>query len=186
MLVCVLFSLLFSQILFSKQIRVGYFLYSGFQNLEDGEFSGYGYEYLREIQKYNDWQYEFVTEIPEKDSSGNKTGRMIPLSYDRALTMLEKGELDIVGSVRKSPDRERHFLFSRFGAGIAYEMLTADAQKNNINKNMQARIGIRTGSIREREFSQICEAAGYNNITFCYFEYNEDMERALHETGEID
>ena len=131
---CFVFFLVLMNAVFAHQIRVGYFLYDGYQNLINGEFSGYGYEYLREIQKYNDWQYDFISSVDERDETGSLTGRQIPLSYDLALKMLEKGELDIVGSVRKSPQREKDFLFPRFGCGIAYEMLTSCSQEKNLFK----------------------------------------------------
>ncbi len=185
-LICASFLLFLTVSLCAHQIRVGYFLYSGFQNLENGEYSGYGYEYLREIQKFNDWQYQFITETDELDENGKATGRKIPLSYDRALTLLKEGKLDIVGSVRKSPEREQLFLFPRFGSGIAYEMLTTDSQKKEIDATKRIIIGLRTGSIRETEFRKIYKEAGFDNVTFRYFDYNDEMEKALHTTREID
>ena len=182
---CLVFFLVLMNALFPHQVRVGYFLYDGYQNLTDGEFSGYGYEYLREIQKYNDWQYEFISRVEERDETGALTGRQIPLSYDLALKMLEKGELDIVGSVRKSPEREQRFLFPRFGCGIAYEMLTSSSQKKEIVPGNYM-IGLRTGCIREEEFTKIYKKAGFDNVFFRYFDHNDDMVKALLETKEID
>jgi len=182
---CFVFFLVLMNAVFAHQIRVGYFLYDGYQNLINGEFSGYGYEYLREIQKYNDWQYDFISSVDERDETGSLTGRQIPLSYDLALKMLEKGELDIVGSVRKSPQREKDFLFPRFGCGIAYEMLTSCSQEKEFIQGDYC-IGLRTGSIREAEFTKIYREAGFGNVSFRYFDHNDDMVKALLETKEID
>ncbi|MEG1624442.1 MAG: hypothetical protein RR300_06235, partial [Raoultibacter sp.] len=45
----------------SRVIRVGYPLQKGLTELsEDGEYSGYTYEYLEQIAQYTGWAYEFV------------------------------------------------------------------------------------------------------------------------------
>lgn len=183
--VLVIFLLVFTA-LFAKTIKVGYFLYEGFQNLENNEYSGYGYEYLREIQKYSGWKYEFIFEVPQLDANGLPTGATLPLSYSRALSMLKEGELDIVGSVRKTEEREREFLFPRFSSGIAYEMLTTKAGTEFAQTFEPAVIGIRTGSFREEEFRETIGDELFPNVQFKYFEYNYELEKALLETGEID
>ncbi len=181
-----LYSLILLHSLFSRQVRVGYFLYEGYQNLVNGEYSGFGYEYLKEIQKYNTWQYEFITEVPSLDGKGNPTGSYIPLSYARALDMLEEGSLDIVGSVRKTPEREQRYLFSNFGCGIAYEMLTACESKQEIETGKKIVIGLRSGCVREEEFTEIYTKAGFSDISLRYFDYDNEMLKALKETKEID
>lgn len=69
--------------------------------------NAYNKEYLMEISKYTGLEYEFVENIIDKD--GNK----IPLYFEKSLEMLEKGELDIVGGITKTTERENKF-FSRF------------------------------------------------------------------------
>ena len=68
----ILFTVLFCLLLFSftarvaengsRVVRVGYPVQQGFTEIsEDGTYSGYTYEYLQEIARYTNWEYEFVT-----------------------------------------------------------------------------------------------------------------------------
>ncbi len=43
-----------------QTVNVGYYLYDNFQERSsDGEYSGYAYDYYKQIAKYTDWQYNF-------------------------------------------------------------------------------------------------------------------------------
>jgi signal transduction histidine kinase/CheY-like chemotaxis protein len=90
-----------------KPIRVGWFLVDGFMYYhpekaspgangkdEPGVFSGYNYEYLKTIARYTGWHYQFVV-----------------CSMDEAFRRLEKGDLDLMCGINKTPDREKRFLF---------------------------------------------------------------------------
>ena len=43
-----------------KTIRVGYDVNANFIQENNGEYSGYGVEYLKKIAEYTGWKYEFV------------------------------------------------------------------------------------------------------------------------------
>jgi two-component system sensor histidine kinase EvgS len=90
-----------------KPLRVGWFLVDGFMYYhpekatpgangkdEPGVFSGYNYEYLKTIARYTGWHYQFVV-----------------CSMDEAFRRLEKGDLDLMCGINKTPDREQRFLF---------------------------------------------------------------------------
>lgn len=77
-------------------IKVGRFPYEEQLAVDkDGSYSGYGYDYLKEIARYTNWRYEFLD-----------------ASWSDCLSMLERGEIDLMGAAMRSPDREAHFSFS--------------------------------------------------------------------------
>lgn len=63
-------------------VRVGFFSADGYHVMDDnGTMSGYGYDFLQMMLRYNDWKYEYV-------------------GYDRnwgdMLDMLDSGEIGLV------------------------------------------------------------------------------------------
>ena len=84
-------------------VRVGFFAFSGYHEMDDeGRLSGYGYEFLQRLAAHGDWTYEYL----------GYDG-----SYADALDMLRRGEVDVVTSVSKTPEREKEFLFSALPIG---------------------------------------------------------------------
>ena len=91
-----------------RLVRVGWYNYpplsgynpenlpAGNTSLEDipGVYGGYNYEYLRMISQINGWHLQFIYGT-------------ITESLDR----LQRGEVDIVGGVGKTPAREKKFAF---------------------------------------------------------------------------
>ena len=63
----------------------------------------YGYEFLQRLAINGGWSYEYV----------GYDG-----SYAEALDMLRSGEVDIVTSVSRTPQREEEFLFSDQDIGV--------------------------------------------------------------------
>lgn len=82
-----------------ETVRVGFFEMNGYHiQDEDGNRSGYGYDTLRLMARYWDVDYEYI-------------------GYDKSWSemqkMLEDGEVDLVISERKTPEREEIFDYSR-------------------------------------------------------------------------
>lgn len=82
-----------------ETVRVGFFEMNGYHMQdEDGNRSGYGYDTLRLMARYWDVDYEYI-------------------GYDKSWSemqkMLEDGEVDLVISERKTPEREEIFDYSR-------------------------------------------------------------------------
>ena len=78
-----------------ETVRVGFFEMNGYHMQdEDGNRSGYGYDTLRLMARYWDVDYEYI-------------------GYDKSWSemqkMLEDGEVDLVTSARKTPEREEIF-----------------------------------------------------------------------------
>lgn len=82
-----------------ETVRVGFFEMNGYHiQDEDGNRSGYGYDTLRLMARYWNVDYEYI-------------------GYDKSWSemqkMLEDGEVDLVTSARKTPEREEIFDYSR-------------------------------------------------------------------------
>ncbi len=129
----------------SRVVRVGYLLEAGFQEGAAGEAkSGYGYEYLQEISYYTNWQYEYV--------------------YDRFDTLLEKlrrGEIDLMGGVVKTPERESQLLFSILPCGIEDYYIYFVAGRSDITIGQPSSlsykaVGIAPGRYQTDLFSNYC------------------------------
>lgn len=103
----------------SRVVRVGYFGDTGFlQQLEDGSYYGYCYEYLQNIAGYTGWEYEFVKG-----------------TWKQCLDRLEKGEIDLLCLAQQSPERQARFYFSRYEAGIEYAALLVSQDNQTVFYN---------------------------------------------------
>lgn len=79
-----------------RVVRVGWFSHVPLQMNEDGVYSGYNYDYLQELAEFADWEYEYVeTTVAE------------------ALSMLQNGEIDLVGGMLYSEERDKVYDFSQ-------------------------------------------------------------------------
>ncbi len=77
-------------------VRVGYDLRKDYQEGAPGEIkSGYGYEYLQTVRNYTGWEFEYVYGEREE-----------------LLDMLERGEIDLMSHVARTPARANTMLFS--------------------------------------------------------------------------
>ena len=82
-----------------KLSKSGFFAMDGYHVMdEEGNRSGYGYDFLRLMARYWDVDYEYVG---------------YDKSWDDMQQMLEDGEIDMVTSPRITPEREEKFDFAR-------------------------------------------------------------------------
>ncbi len=101
-----------------RTVRVGYYTMSNFQEYDasSGEYRGYSYDYLQAIAQYAGWNYEFV-----------------PVSFDKGLTMLEDGELDLMNNVEKTDTLSEHLSFSTLASGESSTCLVVDADNSEVS-----------------------------------------------------
>ena len=82
-----------------QTVRVGFYQMSGYHMMgRDGHRYGYGYDYLHLISRYTDWNYDYI---------GYNMGWMDMFG------MLERGEIDLMTGVQKTPEREAKFVYLR-------------------------------------------------------------------------
>ena len=123
----------------NKTVRVGYFLYSNFQEGSLGEHKqGAGYEYLQKISYITGWKYEYVY-----------------ASFKECLDMLADGEIDILGSVSYTPERAESIDFSTYAEGTErYWIYTRENHANLADGDLKqmngCRIGVADGSYQKK------------------------------------
>lgn len=124
-----------------RVVRVAYFEYENFNELNGNDaYYGLGYEYLMQIAKYANWEYEFVS------YSKKGEGR---LDYTEAIEMLEAGEVDLMGLVRKNDYNEHHFLFPSMPSGSSTNILTVMENSDYEKDAPETYDGMRIGVLRE-------------------------------------
>lgn len=158
----------------NRTVKAGVFYFDGYHmENEDGSLTGYGIEFLNLVSQYSHLNFSFV-------------------GYDRSwgdmLTMLESGEIDMVTSARKTPEREAEFAFS-LPIGRNSTLLSVRADDNSRRTGDYATyngliIGVVPGSSQNET---LAEFAAEHGFTYTAREYGDagQMAQAL-QSGEID
>ena len=124
----------------SETVRVGWYEDSYNITGENGERSGYGYEYQQAVASYTSWDYEYV-----------KAG------WSDLLKMLQDGEIDIMSGVSYTEERAQDMLYSELPMGEERYYLYADLKNTDISASdlttlRGKRIGLLDGSIQATQF----------------------------------
>ena len=156
-----------------RTVRVGFFSFRGFQEtLEGGRHTGYGYQYLQRLARITGWRYEYV-EAP----------------WSECLDMLKRGEIDLLGSVQRTPEREKVFGFPKLESGISYAALYVREDNTDLSYEDFAafdgiRVGLLKGSSRNAALADYCAERGFSIKTTVYTTEDE-LGHAL-SSGAID
>lgn len=153
----------------NEVLKVGFFAFSGYHVIdEDGHRSGYGYEFLQRLSIHAGWSYEYI----------GYEG-----SYADSLDMLRSGEVDIVTSVSKTPEREEEFLFSKQNIGVNTTILTVKIGNTNVVEGDYStydgiKIGMLEDNSKNETFENFAEEKGFD-FEPVYFETQEELSAAL-------
>ncbi len=156
-------------------LRVGFFAFSGYHTIgEDGRRNGYGYEFLQRLAIHAGWSYEYV----------GYDG-----SYADALDMLRRGEVDIVTSVSKTPEREEEFLFSDQDIGVNSTIFTVKAGNEAIVEGDYTTydgitVGMLEGNSKNANFERFAQTHSFT-YTPVYFAGQDELSAAL-QGGQVD
>ena len=157
----------------TRKIRIGYIDYAGFITLEnDGDYVGYGVEYLEEISGYTGWEYEYVYD-----------------SWENHLESLKNGEIDFICHAQKTDEREENYLFSKYSIGAESSILYVreDDERyyyNDFEAFDGMRIAVLTDSFQNAEFSYYAQKKGFD-FQFVSYDTTEKCFEAL-DAGEVD
>lgn len=154
-----------------EKVRVGYFEFEGYhrqEEREDGTIrrSGYGYELLQMLLPYTNWEYEYI---------GYERG------WPAMLPMLENGEIDLLTSTVKIPEKEAKFDFSTLPVGTSSVIMTVKAGcARYLPHDYEHWSGIKVGVLRDNSkndvFSEFAKEKG-----FAYQEVEFSRTDALNE-----
>ena len=157
-----------------ETVKVGFFAMDGYHMMDEkGNRSGYGYDFLRLMARYWDVNYEYVG---------------YDKSWEDMQQMLEDGEIDMVTSARKTPDREGKFDFSR-PIGTNNGILTVRSDNSTIIDGNYStyngmRVALLNGNTRNEEFENFADNKGFTYVP-SYFDTTAEMDEAL-QSGAVD
>lgn len=143
-------------------LKVGYIDYKGFiEQQEDGSFSGYAVDYLNEIAKYTNFNYEYV-----------------PGDWSALLTKLENREIDLLCTAKRTSQREASYDFSRHTFGIEQGVLYTRIDNDNLyyddfTELNGKKIGFLSASLNIGFFATYAE---HHNFTYEVVEYANEQE----------
>ncbi len=158
-----------------RTIRVAFFDFPGYQSVDKtGRRSGYGYEFLQRLAVHAGWHYRYLGD---------------GASYAEALDMLRRGEVDIVTSVSKTPEREKEFLFSKKSIGSNSTIFTVKAGNERVVEKDYAtynglKVGMLEGNSKNANFERFAQE---HNFSFqaVYFPGQDELMAALQD-GRVD
>lgn len=161
-------------------IRVGYPLQDGLTMKDkDGNYSGYTYDYLREISQYTGWKYEFV------EVKGDINTQITKLD-----DMLKKGEIDILGAMSSNEQTQKMYDFATENYGNAYSVIAVHQKEARIDEYNLAETKdftialLRQAGNRNEQFYQYARLNGVDYKTVWASSTAEQVE--LVESGKAD
>ena len=160
----------------NRVIKIGYYAFDGYHMVdENGERSGYGYDFLQEMARYTDWTYDYV---------GFDTG------WAKLQEQLTDGKIDILTSARKTPEREKEYLFSEENIGSSSGILTVRSGDTSYTSGNYAEYdGMKVGMIKDSSinaaFADFAAAKGflYEEVDFANA---DELNAALQSGTDID
>lgn len=151
-----------------RTVKVGFFDFKGYQETDaDGNRSGYGYDFLGLLQRYENLKFEYVG----KDCN-----------WPQMLDMLRRGEIDMLTSSLKTPEREKEFAFS-YVIGMKLVLINVRVDDNRFRaydcENFDGiTIGLLEGYNMNKEVERFAKE---NKFTFKprYYSDEETLTKAL-------
>ncbi|MCI1722416.1 MAG: transporter substrate-binding domain-containing protein [Lachnospiraceae bacterium] len=149
-----------------RVVRVGFFAFDGYHiQDENGRRSGYGYDFLQELARYGDWTYEYD-------------------GYDKSWSemqdMLENGQIDLLTSAQKTPEREEKFAFSDEAIGTSSAILTVKSGDSRYTiGDYSTYSGMRIGLIRDNSRNEkLADFAAEKGFSYTPVYYTSVSEMA--------
>ncbi|MEG1805494.1 MAG: transporter substrate-binding domain-containing protein, partial [Clostridia bacterium] len=142
-------------------VKVGWFQIEGLQEGDsDKTRGGYCYEYLQTLANYANFKYEFVD-----------------CSFAEAEKYLENGTIDLIALMRKTPERENLYEFSKNSSGQNYGVVTKN--KNDLTQySLKSTIAIVKDSVWRNDIAaELHEQNIETDVVL--FDTNEEAYNAL-------
>ncbi|MDE6625899.1 MAG: transporter substrate-binding domain-containing protein [Lachnospiraceae bacterium] len=158
----------------NERVKAGIFYFDGYHTKDEkGNLTGYGIEVLQMISQYSHLNFDYVG---------------YDKSWNDMLDMLENGEIDMVSSARKTPDREARFAFS-YPIGRNSTILSVLADNTKYHSGEYAtyngmRVGLLAGSSQNDKLAEFAEEKQFSYNTKEY-EDSQQLAEALKD-GSID
>lgn len=154
-------------------IRVGYIDLDGFISKQDNEtYSGYGAEYLKEIAKHTDWQYEYIYD-----------------TWANCFEKLKTGEIDILCMAQYTNERDKDIDYSKYPIGVESTIIYTLLENDHMYYNDFAAfdgmtVAVLDSSFQHTSLDAYAKTNGFTYKTKSYSSYDE-MLQAL-KKGSVD
>jgi len=158
----------------NRTVKAGIFFFDGYHMQDDnGDYTGYGIELLNLISQYSHLNFVY-------------TG--YDRSWDEMLDMLERGEIDVVTSARKTRERTENFAFSlpieRNSTILSIQEQNTDIRSGDYSTYNGMTVGLLAGSSQNQSLTGFAEENGF---TYQTREYDDpDQLEADLQNGTID
>ena len=156
-------------------VKAGVFKFEGYhmRDEDDGKLTGYGIEFLNLVSEYSRLNFQY-------------TG--YDISWNDMLPMLENGEIDVVTSATKTPEREEKFDFSlpigRRKTILSISVDNEERIRGNYATYNGMTVGLVQGSSQNQSLEEFAIEKGF---TYTSREYDDsDLLAAALQKGEID
>lgn len=164
-----------SEMLEKTHVRVGYYMLDGFQMMdEEGNKSGYGYDFLRKTTRYLDVEYEYVGYEEQ--------------SFYEMMEQLKADEIDMLVGVIDRPSRRYDFQYSEPIGTRVGTMFMEDSNTKIISGDYSTydgmKVGILTNSSLVPELMDLAEEKEFS-YQAVYYDNFEEMNEAL-KKGKVD
>lgn len=125
---------------------------------DNGQYYGYDYDYLMQISQYTGWSYEFV------EVEGTLNERLVKM-----LDMLEKGEIDLLGSLVYSDKLAESYDYASEPYGNSYNVLAVPNNSELVDLNSlisKKELTIAAYSTSNSKFDKMVQYCEMNGIQF--------------------
>ena len=158
----------------NKTVRAGIFYFEGYHMKdENGSLTGYGIELLNMISEYSHLNFQYIG---------------YDKSWNEMQEMLKNGEIDVVTSARRTPEREEEFAFSdsigRNNTIISVRLDNNRFHGSNYDTYDGMTVGLLTGSSQNQKFIDFAEEHDFSYSTKEYDD-SDDLTNAL-QNGDVD
>jgi len=158
----------------NRTVKAGVFFFDGYHMRDnDGGYTGYGIELLNLISQYSHLNFEY-------------TG--YDQSWEEMLAMLERGEIDVVTSARKTRQRAELFAFSlpieRNSTVLSIQAQNTKIRSGDYSTYDGMTVGLLAGSSQNQSLPRFAEENGFTYRTREYDDSGQ-MEADL-QNGTID
>ncbi|MBD5111396.1 MAG: response regulator [Ruminococcaceae bacterium] len=158
----------------NRTVKAGIFSFDGYHMKdEDGRLTGYGIEFLNLVSEHSRLNFQYT-------------------GYDRAwgemLDMLENGEIDVVTSARRTPDREERFAFSlpigRNNTVLSIRVDNMQLHRGDYKTYNGITVGQLEGSSQNQSLAEFAEENGFSYQVKLYGD--SDALAAALQNGDVD
>lgn len=106
-------------------VKIGFPIQHGMSYVDEkGNYKGYLVDYLNQLNLFTNWKIEYVQVDGDLETQLSKLTQM-----------LENGEIDVLGTMNKTPELEKKFLYPNYSYGTVYNALVVKNENYKWIKN---------------------------------------------------